>query len=223
MKICFIGLDGSGKSTCVDFACRWLQDNHVKHKKVRAAYVLTVLAPLVSLAKKIKIKKKSAFDGDYKDYLNKLRIASNTGSTFKFYQSIVKLEFWWQIFFNITWPGWFGYALIIDRYIFDNAVTMTANTGKDFAEVDKILKTMWKRAPRPDVTIYVQTPIDVCMSRKNDIPDRLYLEVRKPLYDTLAKQYGFITISGEQPIKDMLLEIEQVLKISFQKTTCAIV
>ena len=216
-KICFVGLDGSGKSTCVDFASNWLKENGIKHKRVRAAYVLKYIAPLIKLAKLIILNKRSSFDGNYKEYLQVMREKSGNKLTYLVYKRIVKLEYDLQIFFNIILPSILGYSLVIDRYIFDNAVTMAANTNRGINDINNTLHTMWKKAPKTDCTIYIETPVDVCMSRKNDIPDRLYLDIRKPLYDRLAAERGFIVISGEQPKDAMFKEISAVLEVLYAR------
>lgn len=64
-----------------------------------------------------------------------------------------------------------------------------------------------KKAPRPDKIIYIKTPVEVCCSRKDDIPDPLYLEIRKPLYDKVAQMYGAAVIAGDQDRQEMLDEV----------------
>ena len=72
--ICFIGLDGSGKSTSVDFAFDTLKSRGVKVKKVRAAYVIKFMSFFIKLGKKLIMKKNSdPFSGDYKTYLENMR------------------------------------------------------------------------------------------------------------------------------------------------------
>ena len=71
----------------------------------------------------------------------------------------------------------------------------------------KTIEKKWKRAPKPALVIYIRTPIEVCLSRKDDIPDPLYLEVRQPLYDKIAEMYGATIISGDDGLERMQQEI----------------
>ena len=55
--------------------------------------------------------------------------------------------------------------------------------------------------------IYIKTPIETCLSRKDDIPDPLYLEIREPLYDEIAKMYNATIISGDGDKDEMLKQV----------------
>mgnify|MGYP001087118122 FL=1 len=80
----------------------------------------------------------------------------------------------------------------------------------------KTMEGKWKHAPRPDRIIYIKTPVEVCCSRKDDIPDPLYLEIRKPLYEKVADMYGAKVVAGDQGLQQMLDEVmaavDEVLK-----------
>ena len=49
--ICFMGLDGSGKSTSIEYACRQLKSRGCKVEIVRAAYVIVFLRGVITLGK----------------------------------------------------------------------------------------------------------------------------------------------------------------------------
>ena len=70
----------------------------------------------------------------------------------------------------------------------------------------------WKHAPKPDMLIYIKTPVDICCSRKNDIPDPLYLEIREPLYDKVADLYSATIISGNQNMENMTREVVEAVE-----------
>ena len=54
---------------------------------------------------------------------------------------------------------------------------------------------------------YFKTPVEVCCSRKDDIPDPLYLEIRKPRYEKVAEMYNATVIAGDQDKQKMLDEV----------------
>lgn len=206
--VCFIGLDGSGKSTSVDFAYDTLKSRGVKVKKVRAAYVIVFMSFFIKLGKKLVMKKDSnPYGGDYKSYLESMRKQSEKKGIYKIFTFMTTIEFWCQIFFSITLNKLFGNDLLVDRYIYDNAVTYAANLGKDTAFLRETIEKKWKRAPKPDLIIYIKTPIETCLSRKDDIPDPLYLEIREPLYDEIAKMYNATIISGDGDKDEMLKQV----------------
>ncbi len=57
--ISFMGLDGSGKSTSIDYAYEQLKKRGYKVEIVRAAYVIVFLRGVIKLGKKILMKKDS--------------------------------------------------------------------------------------------------------------------------------------------------------------------
>lgn len=206
--ICFIGLDGSGKSTSVDYAYDTLKARGVKVKKVRAAYVIKVMSLFIKLGKKLVMKKESdPFTSDYKTYLTNMRKQSERKGVYKIFTFMTTIEFWCQIFFSITLNKLFGYTLLVDRYIYDNAVTYAANLGKDTEFLRSTVEKKWKLAPKPDLIIYIKTRIETCLSRKDDIPDPLYLEIRQPLYDEIAHMYDAVVISGDSDKDEMLSKV----------------
>ena len=202
--ICFMGLDGSGKSTSIDYAFDQLKKLGVKVKIVRAAYVAVVTRGLIHLGKKILMKKHNDEYTDYKTYLENLRKQANRGFVYGVFSFLTTCEFKLQILIRIRLNRMLGYTLLVDRYIYDNAVTYAANLGLNEEYMRKTIEGKWKHSPKADSIIYIKTPVDVCYSRKDDTPDPLYLEIREPLYDKICGMYGGVVISGEQPKQDML-------------------
>lgn len=216
-SICFIGLDGSGKSTCIEFANKWCLDRGINIKIVRAAYVIEKSNFLIKVGKKIVLRKHSNpfKKDDYSNYLNKMRSTNTKSLRYRIFSAITTHEFKHQIRNRITKNLKKGTNLLIDRYIFDNAVTYAANLGLNEDFIVETISKKWKKAPFPTKIIYIKTPVNVCMARKNDIPDELYLKVREPLYDFVAKKYNAKVISGEQNIDNMYNDIEKVLSEVF--------
>lgn len=212
VMICFMGLDGSGKSTSIDYAYEQLKKRGYKVEVVRAAYVVVVLRGIIRLGKKILMKKESdPFSGDYRAYLESLRKQAKKGFVYSVFSFLTTMEFKLQIFFKIRMKQVFGTTLLVDRYIYDNIVTYAANLGLGEDYMEKTMNGKWKHAPRPERIIYIKTPVEVCCSRKDDIPDPLYLEIRKPLYEKVADMYGAAIIAGDQPKQKMLDDVMQVV------------
>lgn len=211
--ICFIGLDGSGKSTSIEHAYNELKKQDMKVEIVRVAYVVKVMSFCVKIGKRILLKKDSdPYTGDYKSYLRKMRSQAQNGFIYNVFSFLTTLEFKAQIFFNIQVKRWMGKILLIDRYIYDNAITYAANLGKGEKYIRQTIEGKWKHSPKPDLIIYIKTPVEICCLRKDDIPDPLYLQIREPLYETLASIYDVKTISGSQEKGAMLDEVMRAIK-----------
>lgn len=210
--ISFMGLDGSGKSTSIDYAYEQLKKRGYKVEIVRAAYVIVFLRGAIKLGKKFLMKKESnPFSGDYRAYLESMRKQAKKGGTYKIFSFFTTLEFKIQILFKIRLKQFLGTTLLVDRYIYDNIVTYAANLDLGEKYMEDTMNGKWKNAPRPDRIIYIKTPVEVCCSRKNDIPDPLYLEIRKPRYEKVAEMYNAVVISGEQDKQKMLDEVMAVI------------
>ena len=206
--ISFMGLDGSGKSTSIDYAYEQIKKRGYKVEVVRAAYVIKYMSAIIKLGKKILMRKDSdPFSGDYRVYLEKMRKQAQKGLVYSAFSFCTTLEFKLQIFFSIRLKRMMGTTLLVDRYIYDNIVTYAANLGLGENYMRKTMEGKWKNAPRPDCIIYIKTPIEVCCSRKDDIPDPLYLEIRKPLYEKVAEMYDAKVIAGDQGLQQMLDEV----------------
>lgn len=207
--VCFIGLDGSGKSTGIEYARQTLSERGVRVRVVRAAYVVKLMSFFVKAGKKLLMRKNSdPFSGDYREYLESMRKkASSGGIYYKIFSALTTAEFWGQIFFGITLRRLLGQTLLVDRYIYDNAVTYAANMGLGEEYMRQTVEKKWRLAPKPALIIYIKTPIEVCLSRKDDIPDPLYLEIREPLYDRISEMYGATVISGDDGLERMKYEI----------------
>lgn len=206
--ISFMGLDGSGKSTSIDFAYAELKKRGYKVEIVRAAYVIVFLRGVIKLGKKILMKKDSdPFSGDYRAYLESMRKQAKKGGVYSIFSFLTTIEFKLQILFKIRLKRLMGTTLLVDRYIYDNIVTYAANLDLGEEYMEKSMNGKWKHAPRPDKIIYIKTPVEVCCSRKDDIPDPLYLEIRKPLYEKVADMYGATVIAGDQAKQKMLDEV----------------
>ena len=222
--ICFMGLDGSGKTSCIEHACAQLRQRGIRAEVVRAAYVIRWLRSPVRLAKKLLMRKDSdPFTGNYVAYLKSLRLHAGRSGVYKIFSLLTAVEFHLQILFNIRLKRLTGRVLLVDRYIYDNAVTHAANLGRDAEYMRKILRSRWRHAPQPDKIIYVKTPVETCLSRKDDIPDPLYLQLREPLYEKMAEICGAAVVSGAQDLKSMLRqtmdEIDDVLRKGCGKRT----
>lgn len=217
--ISFMGLDGSGKSTSIDYAYEQLKKRGYKVEIVRAAYVIVIMRGIIKLGKKILMKKENdPYSGDYKAYLESMRKQAQKGGVYKIFSALTTLEFKLQIFFRIRVKRFFGTTLLVDRYIYDNIVTYAANLGLDEKYMEDTMNGKWKNAPRPDLIIYIKTPVEVCCNRKDDIPDPLYLEIREPLYEKVADMYGATVIVGDQDKQQMLDEVMVAVKRCFKKT-----
>lgn len=209
----FIGLDGSGKSTSVAYACERLKEMGYRAEVVRAAYVIRYLSAPIRLGKRLLMKRQcSPFSGDYRAYLEKMRGQAKRRGVYSVFSFLTACEFKLQILLNIRLKRRLGKILLVDRYVYDNVVTCAANLGLGDDYMQKTMLGKWRNAPKPDAILYIKTPVAVCCSRKSDIPDPYYLEIREPLYDKIAEAHHAVTVRGDQDKQQMLDQVMVVVQ-----------
>jgi len=216
-SICFIGLDGSGKSSSIDAAFDYCKKNGIKVEIVRAAYVIEHSKWIVAIGKKITMHKHSDpyKKNDYPFYLSEMRKTNIHSFKYRVFSFITTLEFKNQIKKRIINKLKNGTNILIDRYIYDNVVTYAANLGLGEEYIEKTMSKKWKNAPKPNAIIYIKTKINTCLSRKNDIPDPLYLQIREPLYDLISNKYNAIVVSGDDSLNLMKQNVISIVKEVF--------
>lgn len=204
----FMGLDGSGKSTSIGYAYERLKEQGYDVAIVRAAYVIKYLSAPIRLGKRLLLRKQSSpFSGDYRAYLDRMRQQARRRGVYGVFSFLTACEFKLQILLNIRLKRRLGKILLIDRYVYDNVVTCAANLGLGNDYMRKTMEGKWRNVPKPDRIVYIKTPVEVCCSRKSDIPDPLYLEIREPLYNEIAEIYHAVTIKGDQEKQQMLDQV----------------
>jgi thymidylate kinase len=207
-----MGLDGSGKTTSVLHSCQRLKSMGYRVQVVRSAYVVKYLAPLIRLGKKLVLRQDSdPYGGDYLSYLKKMQQQGEHGLAYRVFSTMTSVEFGLQILWHICIKRLLGTLLLADRYIYDNVVTHSANLGLDGEAMKHMMNKKWRYAPKADLLIYIRTPVAICCTRKHDIPDPLYLEIREPLYDQIAAMYPSTMIPGDQEMSKMLQMVDDAI------------
>lgn len=205
--ICFIGTDGSGKST----ASKMLMERYkLAGKKCRCiwgAYDGWLLRPLISVAKKL-LMKHSSINQDYKSYRKDMNKVTKKRFLIKLYLGIILCEYWFEVFVKVRLPMMLGYDVICDRYVFDTVISISSNLGFSMQQFQDTLKRWSAPFPKPDIVVYVATPADVSVTRKDDIPDVDYLNRRIPYYEEIASTHSIIKINGTEPLAKIQTQMQ---------------
>lgn len=209
--ICLIGTDGSGKSTIADMLEKELLLLGADCKRVWGGYELKLLKGLVKAAKFILLKHSSPY-GDYSNYKMEMQTVSNNIFVSKSYTLLVFCEYWAQLFYKVVFPMRVQKkAIICDRYIYDTVINISDNMGDRKGFLSRL--NLWtKLFAKPDLIIYVHVPPEVSMARKDDIPDREYLESRIHYYEVLHKRLNVEKIDGTRSIESIENQIAELAK-----------
>lgn len=212
--ICFIGMDGSGKTTLAqkttERLCQQGMDFHYKYGQMKPF----LTRPLLNLGRWW-LSRKKIWDKNYSDFTNakqsgfqKLPIA------YTLYTVLIFLDVFPQLFFRISIPRLLGQGIISDRYIYDTLINLSLNKRGSIDEICDQLSRYFHFLPIPDRLFIVDVPEKVAFTRKKDIPDIAYLSFRRKMFIELGQKQGGIVINGTHPIDQLIKEVLE--KIDFK-------
>jgi thymidylate kinase len=195
--ICFTGIDGAGKSTLAKFLVEHLKTKEPRTKYVYGRYVPIILKPFIILGSFLFLYKKSFF-GNYSKYSESKKRASKKHPLLsKIYQTILLLDYFFQVLFKIKVPFLLGMNIVCDRYIYDTIVT---DLSIDFSySKEDIKNTLYKLDflfPKPNTIFLIDLPEEIAFQRKDDIPSIEYLRDRREKYICLGKECNMIILDG---------------------------
>lgn len=185
--ICFVGIDGSGKTT---LAKRLEQD--LKRSGISCKYAWCgwrgynsfLFKPFAKLIKK------------FYDNNEKLKSVTNAKipGTLALLDYILSLS-------EKSFLSLYTYDIFIaDRYIYDMLVGFTIANS----EITYIQKFLLDLFPKPDIIFFLDVPVEIAFSRKNDIPSTDYLVKRKKVYMSILNLPEVKILDGTQNLEDLL-------------------
>jgi thymidylate kinase len=208
--ITFMGIDGSGKTTLTKILMSLLRSNGIKAKYVWGAYDVIMLRPLVLLlklfshGKTIKSSKSAKFQAS-------MRRNPRRGIVGFIYRSLVLFEYQIEILTKIRIPLMNGTNIICDRYVIDTVINLAVNLNYSQEEFAQLYAKLGDMCPKPDITFFVDTPVEVAFSRKDDIPSIDYLRKRRRLYIIAAKKNHAIVLNGAAKLSDLRYQIRDFI------------
>lgn len=200
--ICFIGTDGSGKTTASSLMEGCLLKWGYKCCRVWAAYDLRLFKVVIKGAKRLLMKTNSPYK-NYNEYKEDISKVSRNELLIFVYKLIVFLEYWFQVFYKVIIPLLIGRVVICDRYVFDVVINISSNLNLDETRFIKLLRLWLSCFPKPDLLIFVSVPPEVSLSRKNDIPDIDYVKKRHKYYKIVNRYWDAILIDGTRPMNEI--------------------
>ncbi|MGO4660908.1 glycosyltransferase [Terrabacter sp. 2TAF16] len=86
--------------------------------------------------------------------------------------------------------------IIADRYMYDVAVNIGLTLDWSPDEVVAFAASKLAHIPIPVARVFVRVTPETSLARKDDIPDRSYLDLRLRYYDAIASAFGFTIVDG---------------------------
>jgi len=182
--ICFIGLDGSGKTTHALALNQILANMEIKsiHISPRSSLIRLLLP------KKIRLLMKKIYVRPRKLALGNSRIFRK--GLFIHFLSIPIFIYSLLTYYVIIKPLMRKYVVVCDRYFYDLFLNIFGKRALLLVEL----------LPKPNITILLDLPVGQAYSRMHDIKDKyipqhFYIQLRR-WYFSLAKQYDFLIIDS---------------------------
>src|SRR5688572_5073615 len=212
MLITFSGLDGSGKSTLIDYLKQSLEKDNQKVAVSHMNYDVGLYPALRFLIKKLRggsrangaageshAPREHAFNGRFRTRAAKLRykLVWNKGLRFLIYPLDVLIFLFYRFYIEKV----NGQVLIMDRYFYDTLVDV-AGAGKSLP-----LRFLSWLTPTPNLGVYLDVSPEKAFARKNEYSVD-YLNSRRRSYQKLMSGLpGVLVLSTSQDLDTTRLSV----------------
>jgi thymidylate kinase len=213
--ICFIGIDGSGKTTLAKSLAASLRDSGKSAIYVYNRSKAVLIKPLSELGRLLFLRGHDVYS-DYAAYSSRKQSLFQHRFFFDLYRSIFLLDYWIQSLIKIKAPLWSGSTVVCDRYLHDTIITdFAVHSHYTTDQVATALERWLHIFPRPDLVFMIDVDENVAYERKDDTPSLEYLKERRWLYAAIAQSYGAIVLDGSMDLAALQSQTRQITLSSF--------
>ena len=202
--VCLTGIDGSGKTTLAKAVVSRLSEDGRNSVYVYGKHVPIITRAMVYAANRITLREYD-IDQDYRRYS-----ARKQGLTKKYprisglYRAALLVEYSIGVMIRL-WPELLRNRIVVcDRYVYD---TLISDFAVDFnMKPERILREialLLRILPRPDAVFLLEVPLEVAISRKDDVASSDFLADRESIYRGIATALRFTPLDGTKPIAEL--------------------
>lgn len=202
MLICFIGIDGSGKTTLAKTLIESMRKHGIKTEYTWCKFESSLLRLLIFIKNKLFVKE----DDWKKNYEISLEIKKNLFKkrfAYTLYEWFVLLDYRFQIIRKIAIPLKLGKNLVCDRYIYDTVVDLAADLGYSDEKVTNRINQLLDFSPKPDLVFLVDLPEEVAFNRKDDVPSINFLSEKRKVYKKIEEEFEMIGLDGTKTLEEL--------------------
>jgi dTMP kinase len=181
--VCFIGIDGSGKTSHAKTLVKSLKRKGIKCKYVWGRWTPFLLKPFEILLKKFYLKSKKIDCNNYDEYVREKRRIIGNYKLALIWEYLVLLDYCIQVLLKVRLPLLLGKTIICDRYIYDTLVDLTIDFDFSGEEAGEIFTSRFLSLfPKPSLILLLDVPEAVACKRKGDLGLMNYLVDRRKTY-----------------------------------------
>lgn len=200
LLICFVGIDGAGKSTHATNLLQWMREQGCPVKYVWNRYDPWLLKPVMWVGRKTFLRNQDMFK-NYRDYQKKKKQVLKIPVLNQIFLSAYLMEYLVRTFLKIKFLLVQGNSVICDRYYFDILAGVSADNNYPVEKTLYLFELMNKILPRPDKIFLLMVSEEIAFRRKDDIPSIEFLTEKQQIYQNLSKPCKMDIIDGQQDIR----------------------
>lgn len=211
--ICFVGIDGSGKTTQAELLLSALKEKGISANYVWNRWTPILLKPAIALwKKKVGGANSVTNDGYQKVEQGKQGLLSNPVVRF-LWLALFLLDYSVQVFFKVRLPLLWSKIMISDRTFYDSIIDQEVNLKDKNGTLLNQLDSWWMRLlfPKPTLVFYIDCIPETAFARKKDAPNIKYLADRRTLYLVLAKRFGWMVVDGTKTPNEVHEDIKKMM------------
>jgi len=202
--VCFVGIDGSGKSSIAKALTVKLEERGQKSRYVYGGFIptFTILRPVAAIAKAI------WFRGDrhYEDSQTKGRVLKSTPMS-TLYQYLALTDYILQAVFRIRLPLALGWNVVCDRYVYDLAAGIGVLLDYPPDRTLALLRRCLAFLPQPDHVFLLDLPETLAYQRKDDIVSLDFLRARREVYLEMARHHDIAVLDASSSPDHLLQSV----------------
>ncbi|RLE61994.1 MAG: hypothetical protein DRJ47_11380 [Thermoprotei archaeon] len=197
LLICFIGIDGSGKTTLAKVLANALFERGRKSKYIHNRFVPVLSKPFMVIGKLFFFRRKGKFE-NYLGYSATAKRVFKNSFIAVIYQYCLLLDYAFQTMMRLSLPLIFRRSVICDRYLYDTVTDISVDLNYSKARLKASLGAFSHLFPKPCLVFLVDIPEEIAYSRKTDIPALEFLKDRRTRYLDIAREYEMTILDGSQ-------------------------
>lgn len=188
--ICFIGIDGSGKTTLAKMLVDAMNKESIKCEYVWCGWRQFETFLLKNMARVIKsLRRHSHRKHDIEPDI--------TGEIHNsFYRYLILMDYVFSSLPKVSIPLALGRNIVCDRYVYD----VIGGLLENHPLMGKVALNL---LPKPDLIFLVNLPEEIAYQRKDDIPSVDYLKKKRAVYLRMEKKFKMTIIDGSKELADL--------------------